>query len=224
MRKLVKYADSEGDASLGNQLRRKRFEYFKSLVDQVPKPVKILDVGGTQNFWKQMGMLDEDGFEYTLINLEAEVPISPKFDCQAGDARDLSRFADKQFDIVFSNSVIEHVGTLEDQRKMAKECMRVGKRFYIQTPTRFFPIEPHFLFPFFQFMPLGMKVWLLMHFKLGWFEKMTDRDEAVAAAKSARLMTRRELVDAFPGATVYVEKFKGLAKSFTMIGGWEPKP
>ncbi len=166
-------------------------------------------------------MLDEDGIEFTLINLEAEEPISPRFQCFAGDARDLSRFSDKQFDIVFSNSVIEHVGDLQDQFQMANECMRVGKRYYIQTPNRYFPIEPHFLFPFFQFFPLRMKVWLLMHFKLGWFEKMSDRQQAERAAKSARLMTKRELMRAFPGAKLFVEKFKGWPKSFTMVGGFD---
>lgn len=221
MRGLVRHADSESDSSLGNRLRRKRFEYFHRLLDTVPRPVHILDVGGTQNFWKQMGMLDEDGIEFTLINLEAEEPISPRFQCFAGDARDLSRFSDKQFDIVFSNSVIEHVGDLQDQFQMANECMRVGKRYYIQTPNRYFPIEPHFLFPFFQFFPLRMKVWLLMHFKLGWFEKMSDRQQAERAAKSARLMTKRELMRAFPGAKLFVEKFKGWPKSFTMVGGFD---
>lgn len=221
MRGMVKHADSTGDDSLGNRLRRKRFAKFRELIDKVPKPLTILDVGGTQNFWKQMGMLDEEGISFTLLNLEAETPISDRFTCLAGDARDLSRFSDKQFDIVFSNSVIEHVGNLDDQNRMAAECIRVGKRYFIQTPNRYFPIEPHFLFPFFQFMPIWMRAWLLRNFRLGWYEKIKDKTESIEIAKSARLMTKSELMRAFPGASVLAEKFKGITKSFTMIGGWE---
>ena len=60
-------------------------------------------------------------------------------------------FKDKSFDAVFSNSVIEHVGTFEDQKMMANEVIRVTNFYFIQTPNLYFPIEPHFLVPFFQF-------------------------------------------------------------------------
>ncbi|MBC8844888.1 class I SAM-dependent methyltransferase, partial [Escherichia coli] len=73
-------------------------------------------------------------------------------------ATDLSEIDDQQFDIVFSNSVIEHLYTWENQEKMAKEVLRVGKYHFIQTPNYWFPIEPHWVFPFFQFLPKSIRI------------------------------------------------------------------
>ena len=67
-----------------------------------------------------------------------------------GDATDLSPFKDKSFDIVHSNSVIEHLYNFENQKKMASEIMRVGQKHIVQTPNKYFFLEPHLsYFPFF---------------------------------------------------------------------------
>ena len=70
-----------------------------------------------------------------------------------GDAVDMPGISDGAFDVVFSNSVIEHVETYENQRRMAAEIRRVGRRYFVQTPNRHFPLEPHFLVPGFQLLP-----------------------------------------------------------------------
>jgi 2-polyprenyl-3-methyl-5-hydroxy-6-metoxy-1,4-benzoquinol methylase len=79
----------------------------------------------------------------------------------------MRQFRDHQFDVVYSNSVIEHVGDLDDMRRMAQEIQRVGKRYFLQTPNRYFPIEPHFVFPFFQFLPRPVQISLVQKFRLG---------------------------------------------------------
>lgn len=156
------FADNRDPASLSSRLRRNRLAFFLSLAARLDKPATILDIGGA-----------ERGIHVTLLNLSEQSLSSPNFTSVKGDARGL-QFPDASFDVVFSNSIIEPVGDFEDQRKMAEEVRRVGKRYFIQTPNLYFPIEPHFLFPFFQFMPLVTRAWLLRRFKLGWF----DRDEA----------------------------------------------
>jgi hypothetical protein len=60
----------------------------------------------------------------------------------------MPQYRDKEFDIAFSNSVIEHVGNDLRIRQMADEVRRVGRN-YLQTPNYYFPLEPHFFFPFF---------------------------------------------------------------------------
>ena len=131
----------------------------------------------------------------------------------------MRQFTDKQFDVVFSNSVIEHVGTYEDQTCMAREVQRVGKRYFIQTPNFYFPIEPHFLFPFFQFLPVAWKILLVERFNVRYRYK--EIKEALSEARIIRMLTKKELRQLFPGATLYEERFLGFVKSFIAYEGFE---
>lgn len=121
--------------------------YFRELISVLKRPVRVLDIGGTQAFWEIGGLAEDQGIHLTLLNLTKESSTRLNFVSMLGDGRDLSAFEDGSFDVVFSNSVIEHLGQHEDQRRMAREIQRVGKRYFIQTPNKSFPIEPHFLFP-----------------------------------------------------------------------------
>jgi hypothetical protein len=167
-----------------------------------------------------MGFINEPGVEITLLNRSIMETSYAAFVAVSGDARDMRSFADNTFDVVFSNSVIEHVGTLEDQRRMAAEVQRVGKCYFLQTPNRYFPIEPHFLFPFFQFLPLSLRVFFVRHFDVGWYKKIPDKQQATEEVASIRLLTKCELVSLFPGASLYKERFLGLTKSLIVYDGW----
>jgi hypothetical protein len=200
---------------------------FHTLLDRLPRPVRLLDVGGTQFFWEMMGFRGGQGLEVTLLNL-APGWVRPGFRSVVGDARDMRQFADGEFDVVFSNSVIEHVGQPDAQRQMASEIKRVGKRYFVQTPNRNFPLEPHFFFPGFQFLPLPTRIWLLQHFDLGWYKKMPDYTAARNEVETIRLLARREVEQLFPEGILYNERFAGLTVSFVIYAGWparanEPK-
>jgi 2-polyprenyl-3-methyl-5-hydroxy-6-metoxy-1,4-benzoquinol methylase len=167
-----------------------------------------------------MGLKPSTGISITLLNMPPVAPEPRFFENLVGDARNMA-LEDKSFDVVFSNSVIEHVGDLEDQRRMAQEVVRVGRRYFVQTPNKFFPIEPHFLVPFFQFLPLASRVWLLRRFRLGWISRMPDARLARNMVESIRLLTRSELHELFPRAQLYEERLIGMAKSFVALDGWE---
>lgn len=217
-----KVADPRREDSLGSQMRRKRFALFRALIATVPRPINILDVGGEIQFWRNMHFAQEPDVTFTLINRAEKTRESfPQFTSVEGDARHMPQYADKSFDIVFSNSVIEHVGTLADQTQMAQEIQRIGQRYFIQTPNRYFPIEPHFLFPLFQFLPLSMRVFLVSHFALGAHSKRLDTAGALQRVSEIRLLSLRELRTMFPGAKVYREKVLWLTKSFILYGGWD---
>ena len=62
-------------------------------------------------------------------------------------------FADNEFDVCWSNAVIEHVGTHERQVLFLREIARVGRRAYITTPNRFFPVEVHTRIPLLHYLP-----------------------------------------------------------------------
>jgi SAM-dependent methyltransferase len=213
-------ADNRNPDSLAAKLRRKRFALFLRLLSSVDRPVTILDVGGTQNFWEEMGFSEVGDVSVTLLNLSEEATSLPNFTSAAGDAREM-QFGDKSFDIVFSNSVIEHVGSKPDQLRMANEVQRVGKRYFVQTPNKYFPIEPHFVFPFFQFLPLASRVWLLRHFNLGWHKRTPDYASALRLVASVELLSRGVIRAMFPNAAIVEEKFGGFTKSFIAYGGWE---
>jgi len=213
-------ADNSDAQSLATRLRRQRFQLFLSLLQSVEGRVEILDIGGTQQFWDLMLGDDAPDIRVTLLNIAHQQVSSKRFISAAGDARSIPQFADKSFDVVFSNSVIEHVGSYTDQRRMADEVRRVGRRYFIQTPNKRFPLEPHFLFPFFQYLPIRTRAWLVNKFDVGWYRRIPDRSAALAEVESIQLLTRKQFAALFPGATIHEEKVGGLTKSFVAIGGW----
>lgn len=213
--------------TLSQRMRRRRFTHFVSLLRTVPPPVAVLDVGGDETFWRQVDGLDLPGITVTLLNCDAPSAKHPTMRTEVGDARDMRQFADGAFDVVFSNSVIEHVGQFADQARMAREVMRVGCRYYVQTPNRYFPIEPHFLLPYFQFYPYGLRAWILHHGqvalergRLRW-GRAASREQALAAARSVRLLNARELRLLFPRARLWRERVAGLTKSLVVYGNWD---
>lgn len=211
---LKRFVDVEKDDSLITRKRLERIALFKKLISNIQKPLKILDVGGTPLFWEKMGFADNEDYEIIVLNLSKGVSSHANIKTVAGDATDLNEYSDNEFDVVFSNSVIEHVGGYEEQIMMAKEVRRVGKRYFLQTPNYLFPFEPHFLCPCFQFFPLWLKVLMVRNFNLGWRRKTSDKQKATEIAKSVRLLRRRELEELFPDGTVYNDKLFSMIYSF----------
>ncbi|MDH3214012.1 MAG: class I SAM-dependent methyltransferase [Myxococcales bacterium] len=209
---------------MSGALRRQRVALLESLLEPLPRPLRILDVGGTQAFWNRAGFAGARDLEIVLLNRERVAVSGPPFSSVVGDGCRMPEFADGAFDVAFSNSVIEHAGDREEQRRMAGEIRRVGRRYFVQTPNRHFPVEPHFVFPLFQFLPLALRVLLLRRFSLGWVPRMPDAAEARAFVRSIRLLTGRELAGLFPGATLHRERVCGLTKSFVATDGFDAPP
>ncbi len=215
---LRKLANSESINSFANKLRRKRFRLFKLYFPEIQnRSVSILDLGGTCSFWRQMGFSEKLNIRITLMNIAEEHSSSENILAIKGDACDLSVFPNAEFDIVFSNSVIEHVGNENRQQKMAKEINRVGKGYFVQTPNYWFPIEQHFLFLGFQFLPISIRVFLIMHLNLGWYSKVNDKQKALEIANSIHLLSKKKIVELFPDAIIIPERFFFLIKSYVII-------
>jgi hypothetical protein len=176
----------------------------------------VLDIGGYLGSWDSPWQL-EDSFPVTIINTDKRNPVdNERFTIMEGDATALP-FADGCFRIAFSNSVIEHVGSWEQQTLFAREARRVADELWIQTPAKSFPIEPHFLGPFIHWFPKGLQRRLARHFTLwGWIYKPTP---AAVDAKiaSIRLLTLHEFQTLFPDCHIMHERFLGLTKSYIAI-------
>ena len=209
------FSDSQSRDSLGSKFRKRRFIFFKEQLNSIDKPIiKILDVGGTEAYWENNGFANLDSIHITLLNLEKQRTSCTNIDSIVGDATNLKQYNDNQFDICFSNSVIEHLYNFENQQKMAKETQRVGKYYFIQTPNKYFIIEPHFLLPFFQFFPGNLQHYILTKTKLSRGKKW-NKKFAKNYINEIRLLSLNEMKELHPHSKFDFEKFIGLTKSFT---------
>jgi hypothetical protein len=218
MRQLLKtLASSTSLNSLAASFRRKRFKLFHDLISRIEHtPITILDIGGWQAFWEVVGFSDTP-HKIILLNTHNVNIRHNNFVSIIGDARKLDTFTDNSFDVVFSNSVIEHLGTYQDQQRMANEVRRVGKKYFIQTPSFFFPIEPHFLFPFYHWLPSALRVSLIRKFSLGFISRAPSKEQAVQTLSEYRLLKKSEMKALFPDAIIHSEKLLGFTKSYMAI-------
>lgn len=218
MRLLTRlFASSDQPGSLGAKFRKKRLEKFEKLFFENFNPdctLRILDVGGTDYFWKGSQIPNLPNCKIILLNLHLENTSHPNIIAHTGDATDMREFEDQSFDLVFSNSVIEHLYTWENQLRMAREIQRVGKKFFIQTPNKYFPIEAHYALPYAQYMPKKLLHFLLTKTKLSRFKKW-DSEAASQYLEEIRLLDESEMRDLFPHASMWREKAWGMTKSIT---------
>jgi SAM-dependent methyltransferase len=77
-------------------------------------------------------------------------------------------FPDKSFDIATSNAVLEHVGSLENQRRFIADTLRVARRVFITVPCRFFPVEHHTSIPFLHWFDSGFALGCRLLGKQDW--------------------------------------------------------
>ena len=157
------YYQHSGSVPLASRLSlRTRRRMFRLFLDEFnPDPhTTVLDVGVTSdsafpesNFFEQLyphpenivAVGTEDGRHLTgqypglrYQRIEAGAPLP---------------FPDRHFDVVFSNAVIEHVGSRDAQAVFLREVARVGRGFFVTTPNRWFPIEHHTGVPLLHYLP-----------------------------------------------------------------------
>jgi hypothetical protein len=203
----------EFTARLSRLFRHKRMKTFLELFQPTPQ-TRILDLGGLPRFWQGVPM----PAQVTIVNLQPLPPyeaqfLTPNQTFVTGDATALE-WADEEFDLVFSNSVIEHLGTWENQVAFARECRRLGKGYWVQTPAREFPVEPHYITLCLHWFPKNVQRRLLRYFSVwGWLAR--PRPEAVEATLGElRLLTRREFTALFPDRRILTERTLGMPKSY----------
>ena len=182
---------------------------------------RILDVGGTADFWRGSDLAaditivnPDPGAAATSSDRRETATGTPRV--QVGDGCALP-FADASFDVVFSNSAIEHVGTWERQQRFAAETRRVGRRLWVQTPAREFFIEPHLIAPFVHWLPERWQRRVIRRGTLrGWLERWDARN-VDAFLGEVRLLTLDEMRALFPDCTILRERFLGMTKSYVAV-------
>jgi SAM-dependent methyltransferase len=178
--------------------RQRRHAFYRAMMSPWPDQ-PILDVGcGAE------GLAAFEPGAY-IIGLDAvERPEYPGRTFVRGDARALP-FEAGSFEIAYSNSLVEHLDPA-DRPRFAAEIRRVARRYWVQTPNRYFLIEPHVLLPGFQFLPEAARK---RFWRLGMPRTPYEPIELLNAA---------ELRHLFPDAVILRERFAGLTKSLIAAG------
>jgi hypothetical protein len=136
---------------------------------------------------------------------------------ELGDACVLDeRLLDGRFDLVYSNSVIEHVGGHARRLEFASMVDAAAPRHWVQTPYRYFPIEPHWVAPMMQFLPLWLRSKVGLHWPLGHSQASSFGDE-VNAQLGTELLDVTHLRHYFPSSEIHYERFAGLVKSIIAV-------
>ena len=196
---------------LGRKFRERRLALFAAVLD-ISAPKSILDLGGDVQSWDRLPVKER----ITLVNLDARCLEGHRPSTVADVAA--TPFADRSFDVVFSNSVIEHLGSEERQQAFAKEVRRLSRSgYFVQTPNKWFPIEPHYLSFYVQLVPLCFRAAVIRWASLwGWLAR-PSREKCEQRCREIRLLGSREMLCLFPEATLYRERFLGVTKSFVAV-------
>ena len=186
--------------------RRERMLLFKTKMG-LRDGTSVLDLGGQPMIWDSTPMR----LDLTILNRPGVAASNHashhEIHYTEGDACAVEGFAERSFDIVFSNSVIEHVGPTDKQAEFAREVRRLGRSYWVQTPSKWFPIEAHCGMPFWWFYPAPVRRYAIER----WRKKLPAWTEMV---EETTVLTKRDLRHLFPEATIMVESSFGLPKSY----------
>ena len=204
----------DAPGSLGESRRLRRWEWLRAAFPDI-ESMSVIDLGGTVEAWLRAPVRSASVHVVNLEPSPKEVPSWIRAD--QADACDLpSHISDGRYDLVYSNSVIEHVGGHIQRMRFAEAVHKLAERHWVQTPYRYFPIEPHWLFPGFQFLPLTVRAelsrrWPLVH------TRSQSWDEGLSAAMGVELLSRAEMAYYFPDSTLQYERIAGFVKSLIVI-------
>lgn len=190
-----------------NQFRQKRFQQFVGLLSITPE-TRILDAGGLPYDWLALQWPGQV-LCVSLSNLDEGVYGDGNIVYRRQDILDI---ADDNFDVVFSNSLLEHVGR-ENQMPIARKIASLAPRYWVQVPYRYTPMEPHYMFPFFWLLPHYLRRKVCNNFtpllvRQNWYANEID---------TIHLLDRGEMHNLFPEAKILSERVMGLTKSLIAV-------
>jgi Methyltransferase domain len=191
--------------------RGKRMAEFYRLFGITPE-TRVLDVGGTIATWQYSAFRPR----VTLLNLSATRFDGRDMQCVVGDGQRLP-FEDGAFDVAFSNSVIEHLGDWGKQQSLAREIVRVARYYYVQTPNRWFFVEPHLITPFIHFLPRSWQRRMLRNCTVWGLVMRPTAQQCDQFLTEVRLLSETEMELLFADAKILREKVVGMTKSIIAV-------
>ena len=192
-----------------NYFRRKRFAQFIEYLN-ADENSTIIDFGGLPYDWVDVGFKGKV-LCVSLSNIREGKWGTGNIQYRKMNLLD-NNFQDKEFDICYSNSLLEHVGK-KNQKDIANEIIRVSKKFWVQIPYRYFLLEPHYRFPFFHAFPQTVKHFIAKN----WTPLFMKENYYLNEVDSIYLPTYSEYKTLFDEGEIIKEKFLGLTKSLIAI-------
>ena len=184
-------------SALSRRARLRRYETFVQALRVRPGD-RIVDVGCGRAGLRSLAP------EHEIVGLDARPQPGYPGELVIGDARAMP-FADGEFDVAYCNSLLEHVEP-GDRTLVAAEIQRVARRWFVQTPNRWFPVEPHVLLPGYQFLPPAAQ------------RRLARLGAARGPYERIRLLDASELRRLFPDAEILRERVGPLTKSLMAVG------
>ena len=198
--------------------RVKRFELFRRILQPAPHE-SLLDIGGYPGDWTshEPFLAQIDTLNIHQVRFDPSAHPNHSIRVLAGNGCELE-FPDKHYDIAYSNSVIEHVGAWENQRRFANELRRVGRKIWCQTPARECPLEPHYLAPFVHWLPRSWQRKILRWLTPWGLLSRPSRERVDQMVETTRLISKKEMKELFPDCDIHVEYLLPLIpKSYVAI-------
>lgn len=205
--------DGFDPTSLAGRARARRYAMLYARFPELPD-MRVLDLGGVPAFWATVPVAPK---HVTLLNVQACGSDRDWIETRVGDACDPpADLLHGGFDLAFSNSVIEHVGGHARRQRFADTVRLAAPSYWVQTPYKYFPVEPHWLFPGAQFLPTSARAWLTRHWEPSRI-RCTDPAAAVASSLEVELVDVTAMRHYFPDARICRERFGGLTKSLIAV-------
>ena len=208
---VAKLIDPDHAGSFTHRFRQHRNEEFKRRFPDLAD-MRVLDLGGTAISWSVLGLRPGS---VTIVNLSHDQgPYQPWMDTVQADAC-TGGFG--KYNLVFSNSLMEHLGGHARRQQFANVVQESASAWWVQTPYRYFPIEPHWIFPCFQFLPFRVRVMICQNWNTLHEPARKDAKDAAELVASVELISATEMRTYFPSGEIWFERIAGLPKSLVAI-------
>jgi hypothetical protein len=209
---ITNIIDPGQPGSLTHHFRQRRNEKLTETFPNLAE-MNILDLGGTARSWRASGLRARS---VTIVNMDdtAPEPAEPWLHFVHGDA---CAGGLGEFDLVYSNSLLEHLGGHARRQQFAGVVRKSAPAWWVQTPYRYFPVEPHWIFPGLQFLPYRTRLFVVQHWSVLHTPAVRDRAEAEELVSSVELISASEMRSYFPAGQIWFERVAGIPKSMVSL-------
>lgn len=203
--------------------RAQRHKLFDDFMKHSTGPIRLVDLGGTVSFWENWGLARQPQLAVTIVNdhhqdktHEHDAITLPNLARLHADVMSLTAADLAAYDVIFSNSLIEHLPSQQAQRQLAQAIIDSGRPYFMQTPNKLSPVDPHFprpYVPFFAAYPRPLQARLLSWSALGSGEAAPSFEAALVRLTNYHPLTRGDVRQLFPQARVVMERPLGVPMS-----------